>query len=137
MKNLDKFAYSIHVAVSSNPARNLLLRSRQSQSVILANREQRTPVNVSGNIQPWLSAWLVVTDHPYVAVTDENGRFAIYFCPTGVRCLRVWHERAGWIQSVELQGVPTKLKKGQMLIDLQTGANQLGDIQADSKLFER
>jgi len=136
LKNLDKFGYIIHVAAFSNPARNLLLHSGRSQSVILANSEKRT-VQVTGTIHPWVSAWLVVADHPYVSVTDENGRFAIFFCPAGVRRFRVWHERAGWIQSVELQNVPTELKKGQMLIDLQTGANQLGDIQADSKLFER
>jgi len=49
----------------------------------------------------------------------------------------VWHERAGWIQSVELQNVPTELKKGRMLVDLESGANRLGDIQVDGKLFER
>jgi plastocyanin len=42
----------------------------------------------------WMRAWIYVSDHPYVAVTDAQGRFELADVPAGVYTLRVWHE--GW-----------------------------------------
>ena len=42
----------------------------------------------------WQQAWVHVFEHPYFAVTDERGRFAIPDVPPGQYSLRVWHE--GW-----------------------------------------
>jgi len=41
-----------------------------------------------------MSAYLVVTETPYSAVTDAEGRFSIADVPPGKYVLRVWHERA-------------------------------------------
>lgn len=37
------------------------------------------------------SAWVVVAPHPYFAVTDERGRFALEEVPPGTYTLVVWH----------------------------------------------
>lgn len=42
---------------------------------------------------PWMSAWIGVVDHPYFAVTDADGRFAIKGLPPGKYTLEAWHER--------------------------------------------
>ncbi len=42
----------------------------------------------------WQLAWLRVSEHPYVAVTDEDGRFRVEGILPGAYTLRVWHE--GW-----------------------------------------
>lgn len=42
----------------------------------------------------WELGWLHVFDHPYHAVTDENGHFRISDVPPGRYSIRVWH--AGW-----------------------------------------
>ncbi len=38
------------------------------------------------------SAWVVVAPHPYYALTDERGRFALEEIPPGSYTLVVWHE---------------------------------------------
>jgi len=43
----------------------------------------------------WMTAYVVVVDHPYAAVTDASGAFRIAGVPPGTYRLRFWHERLG------------------------------------------
>jgi hypothetical protein len=43
----------------------------------------------------WMLAYIHVFDHPYFAVTDENGTFSIAEIPPGNYVLKAWHEDAG------------------------------------------
>jgi hypothetical protein len=53
------------------------------------------PVNVGCNIHGWMKAYIRVYDHPYFAVTDENGAFEIKNAPAGTCRLVIWHD-SGW-----------------------------------------
>lgn len=53
----------------------------------------------------WEHGWIRVTDHPYVAVSNEDGRFRISNVPPGQFALRVWHE--GWLVGGTRAGRPT------------------------------
>ena len=50
-------------------------------------------VGVKCDIHPWMSAWVGVLDHPYFAVTGEEGAFAIPDLPAGRYLVEVWHEK--------------------------------------------
>ena len=50
---------------------------------------------VGCDIHLWMSAWIVVTDSSFVAVTDENGAFSITGVPPGTYQMTVWHEQLG------------------------------------------
>jgi plastocyanin len=41
---------------------------------------------------PWMSAFIYVASHPYVALTDSNGEFVIKDVPPGTYTLKMWHE---------------------------------------------
>jgi len=43
-------------------------------------------------VHPWMSAYIVVTDHPYSAVSDGYGEYEIRDIPPGKYKLKVWHE---------------------------------------------
>jgi len=43
----------------------------------------------------WMSAYILVFDHPYFAVTDTYGRFTIGDVPPGKYNLIIWHEKLG------------------------------------------
>ncbi len=43
----------------------------------------------------WMSAYVQVFDHPFFAVSGEDGRFALPDVPPGKYTLVVWHERLG------------------------------------------
>ena len=42
----------------------------------------------------WEKAWIYVSPHPYVAVTDADGKFMMTQVPPGKYSIRAWHE--GW-----------------------------------------
>ncbi len=46
-------------------------------------------------LHTWMRAHIVVTSHPYTAVTDAAGRFVLSHIPAGEYGLRLWHERLG------------------------------------------
>ena len=54
--------------------------------------------------QSWMEAWIVVTEHPYYAVSNEVGEFELTDIPPGQYTLRVWHETLGQFeQPVEVK----------------------------------
>lgn len=57
----------------------------------------RTPglVRITDDRHPWVSGWLAVAPHPFVALTDDGGRVAFDDVPAGRYLLVAWHERLG------------------------------------------
>ena len=58
------------------------------------------------DVHPWMRATIVVTEHPYHAVTDILGEYEIRDIPPGNYRLKVWHESLG------IQEKAVELKSG-------------------------
>jgi len=57
------------------------------------------------DVHPWMRAYIVVTEHPYHAVTDILGEYEIRDIPPGNYRLKVWHESLGMQEKpVEVKG---------------------------------
>ena len=52
-------------------------------------------VPIDCDLHPWMKAYVVVTVHPYHAVTDVMGEYQIQDIPPGRYRLKVWHESLG------------------------------------------
>jgi plastocyanin len=52
------------------------------QHTLHADPKQR-PIRIGCDLHRWMSAWIYVFDHPYFAVTDEQGKFEIRDVPPG------------------------------------------------------
>jgi plastocyanin len=50
---------------------------------------------VTCDVHPWMLAFIRSFDHPFFAVSDEAGRFAIRGVPAGKAVLRFWHPFLG------------------------------------------
>lgn len=59
-------------------------------------KADKLPLSFECNIHPWMKARVGVFDHPYFAVTDENGNFEIKLAPAGEYRLKVYHDAVGW-----------------------------------------
>jgi plastocyanin len=58
----------------------------------------------------WMSAYVVVADHPFQSVTDAYGEYQIDELPPGTYNVRVWHEKLGTREhpvTIEAGGVAT------------------------------
>lgn len=53
------------------------------------------PVRVVCDVHEWMAAYIYVVDHPYVAITDAEGRYTIPDVPPGSYKVKVWHEGLG------------------------------------------
>jgi hypothetical protein len=47
------------------------------------------------DVHPWEEAYIISVPHPYHAVTDERGGFALDTIPPGSYTLTLWHEKLG------------------------------------------
>lgn len=60
-------------------------------------------IEVRCDAHPWTRGWILAFDHPYFAVTDRRGSFAMDSVPPGRYTLVAWHERFGpVVDSVEV-----------------------------------
>jgi plastocyanin len=66
-------------------------------------------VPVKCNIHPWMRAYIGVVDHPFFAVTGDDGSFAIKGLPPGKYTVEAWHERYG-TQDIEVALSPRENK---------------------------
>lgn len=53
---------------------------------------ERQPVSVKCDFHTWMQAWHLPLDHPYGAVTNENGEFSMRDLPAGDHTFTIWHE---------------------------------------------
>jgi plastocyanin len=58
---------------------------------------QAETMKVSCDAHSWMSAWIVLTDHPYIDATDGSGNFKIADVPSGNQTIEIWHETLGKI----------------------------------------
>jgi plastocyanin len=53
------------------------------------------------DVHGWMNAYVGVLDHPFFAVTDDEGKFDIKGLPPGTYTIEAWHEKGGAVtQSV-------------------------------------
>jgi hypothetical protein len=100
------------------------------------DKPERLPVRVSCSIHPWMAGWLVIRDTPYMAVTDADGKFAIKNLPAGEWQFCFWHEKAGYVSNVKVQGKAEEWKRGIKTLTIKAGQQDLGDVVLGMDLFK-
>lgn len=92
-------------------------------------KAERIPIQISCSIHPWMKCWVRVFDHPYFAVTDDNGKFEIKYVPKGNLRLFIWQETSGYHRSVAG-------RFGEKL-EVPSGRLDLGEIKLQTKPPEK
>ena len=94
MKNGDPFLHNIRSLSRKNRPFNI------AQPAGSPDRERtfksaEGPITIKCDFHRWMTAHFWVMDHPFFAVTDEDGRFSIRDLPAGKYTLVAWHEVFG------------------------------------------
>lgn len=95
------------------------------QFAVKALKAERFPIEISCSIHPWMKAWVRVFDHPYFAVTDEDGNFEIKNAPVLAGKLRIFI----WQENGISGGAPGRF--GQTL-EVKPGSMDLKEIKFDT-----
>ena len=91
----DPIAHNTHTFPKKNTAFNQGIPAGDRKGTPLTYRKAETvPVAVKCDYHAWMSALHLVVDHPYAALTNENGEFEIADLPTGKHKFQIWHEGA-------------------------------------------
>lgn len=92
--NSDATNHNIHPLPRTNAEWNESQPPKGSDIVKrFTKREVMVPVKC--NIHPWMRAYIGVVDHPFFAVTGDDGSFKIKGLPPGKYTLEAWQERYG------------------------------------------
>ena len=92
--NSDPLLHNLHSASTENPTFNRTQPKGRTISVIFKKAET---VRVDCDLHTWMRAWVVATDHPFIAVTGPAGEFAIDNVPPGKYTLKIWQETLGTV----------------------------------------
>ena len=91
--NNDGILHNIHTYSTANPSINKAQpKFKPKMTEKFAKPEI---VKFTCDAHPWMLGWLVVSDHPYVAVTDDKGTFTLTDVPAGTYTVEIWHETLG------------------------------------------
>lgn len=94
--NSDPVSHNVHTDPKKNAPVNLVLSKLKRKTVISLQPPEIIPVKCDQH--GWMSAFIVVAEHPYYAVTDGVGTFRLRDVTPGAYTLEVWHEKLGKAQ---------------------------------------
>jgi hypothetical protein len=90
VKNSDPILHNTHSFLGEGTVFNLAL---PLQGQVLEREIKKSGViRVQCDAHVHMSAWILALEHPYFAVTDENGNFKITTVPPGNYKIIAWHE---------------------------------------------
>ena len=125
--NPDAVGHNANLNFFNNKADNFTIPAGDSKSVMLVEDEP-APIPVDCNIHPWMKSYIVVLDHPFAAVSDENGDLIIKGLPVGDELVfRAYHE-AGKIAELTVDGEETEWKRSRFEVEIKPGLNDLGTV---------
>jgi plastocyanin len=91
--NSDGILHNIHTYSKANSSIN---KAQPKFKKVLPVRFAKPEiVKVTCDAHSWMLGWIVVSDHPYVAVTNDKGEFTLSNVPPGSYKLEVWQETLG------------------------------------------
>ncbi len=136
--NDDPVAHSTVAFLTYNQPFNYGIASGTVEGTKLQlDKVETRPAQISCPIHSWMKAFLLVQNHPYLAVSDEDGRIEIRDIPPGEWTFRVWQEKAGYVTSISANGKKLEDKKGRHKLTIKGGpATDIGETRMTAADFE-
>jgi len=94
IRNSDDTNHNIHFLPKKNQEYNKSQPKKDMKDEIKLVAE--APFHVKCDVHPWMGAQIAVFNHPFFAVTGEDGAFEIKGLPAGKYVVEAWHENAAF-----------------------------------------
>ena len=92
IKNSDPTLHNIHGLPTINSQFNFAMPKVVKEKAIKIV-EPEHHIYIKCDVHPWMKSWMLVSDHPYFAVTDAKGNFSIEGIPAGTYEVVCWQEK--------------------------------------------
>jgi plastocyanin len=93
--NSDRLLHNLHSASADNPVFNRT--QPKGRTIPIAFRKPEI-IRIDCDLHPWMRAWVVVAEHPFYAVSDDQGEFVLQNVPPGNYTLQIWQESLGTLK---------------------------------------
>lgn len=93
IKNSDGILHNINTQPTVNQGFNLSQPVSMETSREFSSAEVMIPVKC--DVHGWMEAYIGVQQHPYMAVSGEDGTFRLENLPPGTYTIEAWHEQYG------------------------------------------
>ncbi len=98
VKSDDAIAHNTHTFPLRNQSTNFLIAAGDRTGIKVQHKmAEKLPTQIKCDIHPWMSAYWLILDHPYAAVSDEKGNFKIEKLPVGDHEFIIWQESIGYV----------------------------------------
>lgn len=91
VKNSDPVLHNTHGFLGRPTVFNLALPTKDQLIDVTKRLQKPGVIRVLCDAHPHMSAWMIVHDSPYVAVTDDKGHYRITDIPPGAYKVTMWH----------------------------------------------
>jgi len=106
VKSGDAIAHNTHTnPLRSTPFNQVVKPEDRVGIPLVYDKTERLPVKVVCDLHSWMTAYHLVLDHPFGAVTDADGKFEIKNLPAGKHTFVIWQERAGYLNRTQMADV--------------------------------
>ena len=92
IKNNDETLHNIHPRPAINAEFNIGQPRKGMESTKTFDKKE-VMIPVGCDVHPWMRSYISVVDHPFYAVTDEDGKFEIKGLPAGEYEIEAVHEK--------------------------------------------
>ena len=93
VRNSDATLHNVHSISKANPQFNNAQPMKGMKMTKTFAKEETFKVKCE--VHPWMGAYIGVFNHPYHAVTGDDGSFTIKGLPAGEYTIEAWHEKYG------------------------------------------
>lgn len=93
IKNSDPTLHNVHSLSKLNTQFN---RAQPMKNMVMTEKFDKIETfKVKCEVHPWMNAYIGVFNHPYFAVTGDDGSFTLKGVPPGEYTIEAWQEKYG------------------------------------------
>ncbi len=122
--NPDAVGHNANINFLVNTAQNITIPPG-AEKLVKIEKPEPAPIPVVCNIHPWMIAHVVALDHPFAAVTDEDGELEISGLPSGEKlAFRLNHEAAdGALKEIKIGDETVSVSRNVVELMVKPGVN--------------
>jgi hypothetical protein len=97
VKNSDGTLHNIHSYQGAAPGAKTLFNVAQPPGAKAVEKDPKTldVVKLKCDVHPWMTSYVVVSEHRFFTVSALDGKFELKDVPPGSYTVEAWHERFG------------------------------------------
>ena len=135
LKNSDTVGHNCHITTFQQE-HNINIPANKEAELQLEDLSDKVPGEVRCDIHIWMDSVILIRDNPYVAISDETGKFRIENIPAGDWQFQFWHKKAGYLKTLEIKDYEPN-RRGVIDLKIETGKTlDLGQLTLPVKAFE-